>query len=466
MGTMARNVLLVIAVALLAPFGVSVTHADDAIVLPKGVFRFILDTKNFFPADKRYDPDGNVEDVAGDYNNRPLDSNVFPSLSLLESAFGLPPGSAIIGTSLVSFEYELNHITLSAQYGLTDRLTVGLNVPYRWRKTDVKVARVDPSTATVGKSAIGAGLGAPIVPLAGGGPFGDAVPLTTEDVQNLLGNGLDVDGNGTIDVSGFGLKRVGTWSDSGIGDLEVGFRYQYLRTSDWRLAFTGGVRVPTGEADDPDHLLDRPFGAGAWALLFHLNADYTISNLWKDSRKPAVDVKGKAGPIFSPEQLKVAKKQQVPGLRLPGDVVFNFTFRYDLVLPDTEIKRISNDVNNPIGINKEEVDRDLGDIFEFDVTGRYTVLKGTTFKAGYKYAFKLEDDISGDQGFAYESLEEESDWTSHIFTVGLSYATLPLYLEKEFPIPIKATISYRNRFAGSNNALKSQYIGFQLQVIF
>ena len=69
-------------------------------------------------------------------------------------------------------------------------------------------------------------------------------------------------------------------------------------------------------------------------------------------------------------------------------------------------------------------------------------------------------------GFNYKSLEDETDQKEHIIIARLSYSTLPLYLEKKFPVPLDASIFYRDRFAGDNNLLKSQYIGFGLGVYF
>jgi hypothetical protein len=265
----------------------------------------------------------------------------------------------------------------------------------------------------------------------------------------LLSRGLDVNGDGTIDIPGFGFKRFQTWTANGFSDLEAGLRYQYFKSEDWRLAFTGGVRFPTGRVDDPDNLTDYAFGAGAYALLFRLNNDFVISNLWKNKQ--------------------ASKSEQVPGdigALDPGDLMLNGTFRYDLVLPDHEKKRVSGDVNQPITTNKENVKRNLGDFFEYEISARYGLLKGLNASALYKYSFKLRDRVSGDQGFFYKSLEEETESKSHIYILELSYSTLPLYLEKKFPLPISAALSYRNRFAGSNNVLRSQYIGFALNVLF
>jgi hypothetical protein len=136
------------------------------------------------------------------------------------------------------------------------------------------------------------------------------------------------------------------------------------------------------------------------------------------------------------------------------------------VLPDKQVKRVPDHVNNPLTANKENVSRDLGDIIELEVSAKYNFLPGFTFSSLYKYGFKLQDHVSGNKGFAYTSLEDETDYTEQIFIVSLAYSTFPIYLQKKFPLPLTTSLSYRNRFAGSNNVSKSEYIGLGLEVLF
>lgn len=409
------------------------SFADDAEVLPKGIFNVNLNTNFYVPVDKRFDEDGNVEDAAENFNAN-LNSGVFSALSDLETAFAMPAGSASVGDSVVSFKYNFTQVNVLVAYGITDKLTVGINIPYSWQKNTVK-KRLDTSRATVGKSAIGNGFGAPLVPLDGdgdgvsdGGPFGDAVPLSTEDVVNLINGGLDVDGDGVVDLKGFGFKKFKTWSDHGVEDIEGGFKYQYLSTEKWKLAFSGGVRFPTGKVDDPDNLVDRGFGTGAYVLLFRLHNDFVgVKNLTLDT-----------------------------------------TFRYDLYLPDKQKLRVT-DSNHPIAPeeNKDNVERDLGDVIELEASASYALPKGFGVSLLYKYGHSFKDRMSGNRpDLDYNALEEETDYTEHIYIAGLSYSTIQLFSEKKFPVPLNASVSYRNRFAGTNNVLKSQYVGLGLGVYF
>ena len=417
-----RIITTALVLLMLSPLFLSLSYADNAEVLPKGVSRAALNNKIYFPIDERYDPDGNKEPVAINLNGV-LDSSVFADLALVELGFGMPAGSANIGTTDISFEYDFYIVEFTYEYGITDKLSLGIKIPYIDVKNNVD-ANLITSNATVGKTAIGAGMGAPLAPLAG--PFPDTQPLTSDDAQNLIGPGLDVNGDGTIDIAGYGYNRVEDWSKSGVSDIEIGGRYQYYRSENWRLAFTGGVRLPTGEVKDPDSLVDYGLGSGVWGLLFRFQNDYTgIKNL-----------------------------------------VLNATLGYDFLIPDKEVMRVPDDVNQPITANKEEVDRDVGDIFKIDTSATYQFLPAVSMFLQYIYEFKLKDRISGDMGFMYSSLEEETDYTKHEGTIGLSYSTIPLFREKKFPVPVVASVYYRDRFAGTNNVYDSQYIGIFLAVYF
>lgn len=179
---------------------------------------------------------------------------------------------------------------------------VGIDVPYYWVRNDVRfsINSAPGSSANVGlRTGPGPGpcaLVSPVLPLT----CPNTRRITTEDVQQILGPGLP-------GIPGFGFKRVEDFSDDGFGDIIVGFKYQYLRTDNWRLAVTAGARFPTGRQDDPDNLTDIYWSTGAFAILARLHNAFLLSSLW-NARPP------------SPRGLEVLR---------PGDVLLNFTFRYD-----------------------------------------------------------------------------------------------------------------------------------------
>jgi hypothetical protein len=417
---MKRVLVINLMIFLFSPLVFDAAYAvlpESADVLPKGISSVRVDANLFFQIDKRFDPDGKAEKIAADYNTV-LNSSIFPGLRPLDPFVG---GSASIGDSIVSSKFDIIESYNYLLHGVTDRLTVGVMIPYWWVTNHIK-ARVDSSStssANVGLNPCfgitGCPSASPVIPLALGG-----VPLTTENVQNLLGSGLP-------GIPGFGYKRVETWSGDGISDIEAGFKYQYLKTESWRLAFTGAVRFPTGEQDDPENLMDYAFGSGAYALLFRFHNDYTkIKNLILDS-----------------------------------------TLKYDLVLPDTQTLRVPDDVNRPVTINEGVVKRDQGDKYQIEVSGKYALISALDMYAIYNYRGKFKDHASGNNSsFNYNSVEAETNRTEHIYEVGFIFKTLSMYAEKKFPLPISTSVSYRSRFAGSNNSFKSKYIGLVLQGYF
>ncbi len=400
---------------LLIVLSAGVALADSASVLPKGRSNVSLENLFYFPTESRWNPHGNEEKVADVFNERLLKG----------SDFGLTgaAGAATFGTSFLRFKYDFNILDFSTAYGVTDRLTLGIDIPYYWAQNRVKFF-VSPQGASP--------------------PF---AALTTEQIQQVLTTGLTVLG---VPVPGFGFKRVQSFSADGLGDITAVGKYQYFKNEDWRLAVSGGVRFPTGRQDDPDNLADVAWSSGAYALLLRLHQDYVLSNLWNGRSRGATS-----------------------DISQPGDLILDFTFRYDWVLPDQATLRIGSSPIAPLS-QRERVDRDLGDRFEIEFSGTYEVLRGLSLSALYKYGWKLEDQITGHKTFPTRVLEKDTDSTEQIFIVRGTYSLLPLYLEKKFPIPLNLTVSYRDRFAGSgprnpaspSQFLKTRYISFGVSVPF
>src|SRR5258706_5113096 len=170
-----RALIWLLAVISICLWKIAEALADDAQVLPKGVFRAGLESNFYLNVDKRYNPDGKKEDLAVDYNEKNLNSSVFPALRLVETGFGMPAGTASIGESKVSFEYGFQILKFKLQYGVTDRISVGVNIPY-WSMTNQVKAQLDPTSPTVRKN--------PFVPVAPG-VTGTIAPLGAPGTTRL-----------------------------------------------------------------------------------------------------------------------------------------------------------------------------------------------------------------------------------------------------------------------------------------
>lgn len=394
--------------------------ADTAIVLPKNTFNFYGKYYYYPDITERFNQDGDAEPLAIDLNGS-LDSSVFPSLKRLNAL--VPGGNAKIGDSVVDFTYKYQITEFELDYGVTDRLSLGAKMYYYWAENEVN-SHLDVSRANVGKNPLYGTrfdrLRSPLIPLRRGG-----VPLTDADARNLLSQGVDVNGDGVVDIPGYGFKPFKSWSDSGIGDLEAGAKYQFLNQSPWRLALAGGLRFPTGRTDDPDDLADLSFGDGQTDLLFRFYGDYTGINR----------------------------------------LLLNTELRYDISLPDSVVLRVPEATGQPLTANQEEVDRRIGDFFRVEVMGAYSLTPQWSTELKYRYFKKFKDDISGSEGSLYAVLEDETDLSAQEVEVGIGYATLNLFREKKTSVPWYAVIAYRNRFAGTNTT-KSEYVSVQLGFLF
>lgn len=399
--------------------------AGDAEVLPGGRFAFNVDYKHYLDWSKRFDKNGDVQDAASDFNTV-LDTSVF---SALKAFNGMVPGTPNIGASVTSFNYNLDRIDTTLAYGINDSLSFGVKVPYMWYKNDVK-AGLDTSKANVGiNNLYKAGKlpepynSSPLLPLAAPLPAGTVSPLTTKDVQNLLGNGLVI--NGQTAVTGYGFKPFETWTQEGIGDIEAGVKYRYFKSENWRLALQGGVLFPTGEVDDPDSLVDKNFGSGSYAMQLRSYNDFTgIKNLFIN------------GSVF-----------------------------YTIPFSQHTDKRITTDPHEQlVSISKKKrVDIEPGDVLELETAVKYKFsdikpLEGFSLEGVYHYTNVAKSKVKDPDGNRLPGLEGETDGYDHIYIIKLGYSTTPLFIQKKFPVPMDLSLSYRDRFAGNNSVFKSQYL--------
>ena len=397
-------------------------YAGDAEVLPKGRFALNVDYKHYFPWTKRFDTNGHEQDAAADFNTV-LNSNVIPGLDAFN---GLVPGTPNIGRSVVTFKYSYERIEPTLAYGITDKLSVGLRIPYIWYQNEV-TARLDSSNANIGKNPAfnpQDPTSPPLIPIAMGG-----VPLTTQDIQNLLGSGLVI--NGALAIPGFGYKYFGTWRDEGFGDLEAGLKYQYYNSENWRLAGLFGALFPTGKVADPDNLAAQPLGGGSYGLIFRSYNDFT-------------------------------------GIK---NFVINGSVFYTLTLPQDDERRIVSDPHKPLTAKKEKVTIDPGDVVELETSVKYQLndvpfLRGTSLELLYHYTHYFRDSVTAPDGQHIPSLETQTEANEHSYIVKLSYSTIPLYLNKKFPIPLDLSLAYRNKFAGNNDVFETEYLETSLTVYF
>ncbi len=340
-------VMITLCAITLLPYRV---FADDAQVLPKG--RGMIRIRGLHTVyDERFDPDGDREPIGIDFDNVEVNRGVFPALAGLENLFGLPANSLTLGTTSFESEVEEFDYPVYIAYGLTDTITIGGVIPFinirrkvRFSISGGNVGFV-PGTSTLLPVGIG----------------GVTEPIDTEGVQSLLES----------PAFGFEFKRLQGFNRTGIGDIRLGLKHQYLRRDHLRLAYSLSLRLPTGMSDDPDDLLDIPFGDGQYDLVLELHNDL------------------------------------LPSKR----VLLNLYLRYTLQLPDHKTMRIQTSADEPIAPkdSRDRMKRDLGDYLEAELVAGYSFTRSIGLNIGYYFMYKWRDDIESPTGRDTSSLEDETD---------------------------------------------------------
>lgn len=218
----------------------SIAMAENANTLPYGKFRARMKPVYTFEFGSKFDETGNAVSLVKDLEVT-LDADraakINPQLAFAMAAFGID--------NLGAFDPSLKISSLilgtALEYGLTDRLTLGLIAPivsanstYQLQFHPSEVAKANPLFAQI--------------------DFAKAAE------ELAIANGY---------------QKPGNWEAFGLGDVEVGLKYSLLKNEQISLALKSGVRLPTGRVDNPDHLTDLAFGDGQTDLGTTLLVDYT-----------------------------------------------------------------------------------------------------------------------------------------------------------------------------------------------
>lgn len=416
---MARTAFSILPLFLLAV--AAPAWADDTQTLPQGIARVRIRPVVSI-AQSRWNQDGKSERITNDFHNRNLNSEVFPELAILERIYGYKSGSLTLGRSQVLGTLQVGAMAVAAEYGITDRLSIGVVLPIVHARHAMSQVDLVPETSCgADRCGMSRNLGdtsisvddTEYLPLDHDKSPDTrlAAPLTREDVQNILQDDLE-------------YQRLESWSGSGLGDLELGIKYRALAVGPYATSVQGGFRLPTGRIDDPDNLLDIPFGDGQTDLGLQ----------WQNDFRPF------------------------------KDWLFNATLRYTVQLPHYERKRIPPAVNVPLAgaDDVESVYRNLGDIFEAEASILHQFAETWRGFVVYRGILKAEDIARGSLGLPYSALTDETALRDHRITVGGTFSTVPLVLRNAYWLPLDITLMYERSIAGKNNALIANTVSFEV----
>ncbi|HEU4748368.1 MAG TPA: hypothetical protein VFS56_07690 [Gemmatimonadaceae bacterium] len=273
------------------------------------------------------------------------------------------------------------------------------------------------------------------------GPFASQNTLTAADAQTIL----------TDPLFGVQADPIQTVTRSHVGDIDVGGKFLLLDTFgnstvarmqpeglNFRLSVGGVVRLPTGQAESPDNFIDIGGGQGQTDLEGRVFADLLLgSRFWQ-----------------------------------------SFVVRYNAQLADDQHVRITDLPNRTFAplYRRQKVERNLGDIFEFETTPRIVVNDFFAVSGQYVYRAKSSDRYAGTfaipaavTGFAditldASTLDLETEQKEHRLGGGISFSNLYAYEQKKAGIPFEVTYLHWQTVKGSGNVPKAFTDQIQLRL--
>jgi hypothetical protein len=214
-------------------------------------------------------------------------------------------------------------------------------------------------------------------------------------------------------VQQLGYKPVGDWSARGLGDADVFGHYRFIDESYYKQAVRLGMELPTGRENDPDNLVDIPFGKGNAGTYVQTIHDFP---LWNET------------------------------------LTFHAQGKFSYQWASRRTFRLFSDADTPFTSEKESLDFQRGHRFSMGNGVSYQVIRGLKLVSEYEYSGQFGSSVSGGKkpGYNYSMLTEDTDWKSHSLTVGVSFSTVPLFMAKKFPLPCLVGLNHSRVLSGTN----------------
>jgi hypothetical protein len=405
---------LLILVLLLSTLGfLKELKADDAKVLPKNRWRVQL-ISSFSYADERFNSSGQSVSIGDAYSlslTPAFVSMLRPQVKALSTALdSLQPGlSQEMKVTEINADIQslVNANAVAAEYGVSDRLSVGFILPVVYGSVRVSTeSQATPEFEGFMKK------------------LPDAHPLKAALQQ--MKSQLSIDGINQTITQDLGYQSgLKSWSGTGLGDLEVGAKYQYLNIHPFRMTVKTGFRAPTGRRDNPDLLFDLGFGDGQWDLAGYHYIDYVATS----------------------------------------KLYLSWEAGYTVQLPHRATYRVPVFDGVALSPVKTKLDRNPGDIIENSLEANFNFTRLLSISPKYRHRYKFADSYSGATGINTSLLGANTKESLHEATMTLGFSNLPRVKSGESQWPMDAQIFYRQRIAGRNMS-ETMTGGLQLKAYF
>lgn len=436
----------------------SVSYANDAEVLPEGVFKigqqisYDWSTDTFktvfgsgtYPTTYWYNITVKLADIAPDMAKtmKCKDENG-------------QPAECILGTTHFDLWQAAINFNSSIMYGITNRLSAGLIIPFHYAMSRSELS-VTGSNMRINYEPNGkVNRLIPLVPYDRETSPQGAHPIDAHDVEVILSD----------PAFGFEYKDpLSTHNGWYLGNIILGSRYLYHESERWKNTYTIFIITPTGKEKDPDHLFDPANNDGQVDIGFWFNNDFLVlkrRNLWIDFT------------VGYTTQLPQTKKFRVPSV---SRNIPNTPEEYDPSNKGENYMPIGNRSHSLL-----ELRRDIGDNFDIYIGGRINITDYLILNQEFYYYWKDRDQFEviyqpmncelvsklehdtyhipycNEKGADYSlaniqthALSLFTDREELISTTTLTLSTLPFMERGKFPIPLMLSLGYKRSLLGKN----------------
>ncbi len=389
-------------------FSVSAVYATESTTIPpKGVRAFVYQyVRANVPSsfgETGVEKDFRVNETFGESVIRAISPDTSSAYDQLKAVS--PDAAAAINLGNVNVNPDINvdaHV-IGLAWGLTDWLMIAGGVPIMKAKVNVEGGYTDLGAVRASIDR----LRATTDPAVQAKAFAMADALE-QSIQPLL-RGEILQG---VVVNEFEYKPVGDWEGSGIGDTTLFAEARAINWDFYKSAVKLGVDLPTGRADDPDNLVDVPFGQGYTDTFIESLNDFVVH---------------------------------------PEYFIFSVSGRYQENWSANRTFRLAPSIDFPLTSEKETIHYNPGNVWSTTLEASTRFFRALELDVQYTTKHKAKDSIRGTRtDYDYGILEHKTATLTNTAKATLSYSTVDAFLRGKFPVPFKVGTTLSRVVSGIN----------------
>lgn len=301
-----------------------------------------------------------------------------------------------LGTHRMEGDASVEVNVFAFGYGITDRVMAYVGVPIYDARVNIRYTKEKNSSEQEVAETLQ-------------NMYGDNWAQT---LGNIVEKVYAIDG-GTIQsgvTNALGYEELGDWQAQGLGDIEFGLMYNFLRKDDYGFLVTFGGVAPTGYVDDPDILQDIGFGDGQWDAFVEFGGGYVLDK----------------------------------------NLVFNAWTRYTHQFESEKELRVPYNEDISISDRKANFYQKLGNRTDVGISSDIFINDWLKFIPTWFYTHTAAAKYYSEDDTANRILAQNSESYSQSLKLQAQFSTVRLFHQKKFIAPGLINVGYQTMLEGRN----------------